>query len=81
MSFIALLYLDLALTLVAAQAGLRELNPAMAWMLANPFQLILVKVVAPPVLAWLAPGPLLTPSVVFAAGIILWNFQVLWSAL
>ena len=77
MSFVALFYIDLALTLLAVQNGFAERNPVMAGLIHMPALLLLVKVVVPAVIAWLIPGKFLLPSVVFMLFVTAWNVQQL----
>lgn len=62
LGFVVLVYLDLVLTLIAIQFGFKELNPLMVQFLSSPEELIIVKVVLPPIIAWLVPARLLAPS-------------------
>ena len=71
--FISLGYVDLLLTLVAMRRGFTEINPIMAWMLGYPVVLLLAKVAAPVVIAWLVPGRLLSPSIALLSAILGWN--------
>ena len=75
--FVALVYLDLMLTLFALQHGFSELNPFMERMLSRPWELFLVKVVAPPSIAWLAPAKFLLPSIGFVLAAMGWNLVAL----
>jgi len=79
--FIALAYLDLLLTLVAMQHGFSEMNPFMARFLTKPMELFLVKVAAPPFIAWLVPSKLLLPSIALVLAITGWNIAELVSSL
>jgi hypothetical protein len=71
--FITLVYLDLAVTLLAVGQGFYEMNPVMAYLLERPGALLAAKVAAPPLIAWLAPSRLLWPSVLVMAGVLTWN--------
>ena len=51
LGFVVLVYLDLVLTLIAIQFGFKELNPLMVQFLSSPEELIIVKVVLPPIIA------------------------------
>jgi hypothetical protein len=76
-SFIALNQLDLGLTLLAISSGLSELNPLMRNMFLSPYQLILFKVAIPLFLAWIVPGKLLIPAIIFLAIIVSWDIKEL----
>ena len=65
LSFVLLIYLDLALTFLALALGLVELNPYMQSLLANPPLLFFTKLVASVFIAWLVPGRLLLPAITF----------------
>ncbi len=76
-SFVLLNQFDLMLTLLAASFGFHEVNPIMRDMLGNPLSIMLVKLVIPPILAWLVPGKLLIPAVALLAFIVGWNLKEL----
>jgi hypothetical protein len=69
--------LDLGLTLLAMNLGLTEINPLMRIMIGAPALLIMIKLVIPVVIAWLAPGKLLLPSILLMALVIIWNLKEL----
>lgn len=75
--FILLNFLDLGLTVFAVSSGLNELNPLMRHMLDAPYQLILVKMGMPILLAWLVPGKLLIPAAGLLAVIVGWDIRQL----
>ena len=75
--FIALVYLDLLLTLFAVQHGYSELNPIMTRLLSRPEELLLVKGLAAPIIAWLVPAQLLLPSVGVLLALAGWNISEL----
>ena len=77
LSFVALCYIDLALTLLALRNGFIEHNPIMLAMVRTPFELVLVKGAAPAMIAWLTPGRLLLLSIVFMLGVTAWNLTQL----
>lgn len=79
--FIALVYLDLVLTLFALQHGFTEMNPFMVRLLSKPAELVLVKVTAPPLIAWLVPSPLLLPAIALTLGVSGWNIASLLTSL
>jgi hypothetical protein len=71
--FIGIIYLDLVLTLFAMERGFTEVNPYMVRLLASPESLLLVKVMAPILIAWLVPGRLLLPSIGLMVAVSAWN--------
>lgn len=77
--FVALIYLDLLLTVFALRHGASEMNPVMLRLLDNPLELGLVKVVIPVFIAWLVPSMLLLLSIAFMAGVTGWNLTQLLS--
>ena len=81
LGFVALMYLDLALTLIAIQHGFIELNPFVDRLLNRPSELYLLKVAAPFLLAWLSPARLLIPSVAFLGAVAVWNIGQLTALL
>ncbi len=76
-SYVLLQMVDLFLTLLAQHLGYWEVNPWMRSLLASPAQLVTVKLVIPLLLAWLVPGKLLIPAVVFLALVTAWNVKEL----
>ena len=79
--FVALIYLDVVLTLFAMQRGFTEMNPYMAQMLASPQWLLLVKGLVPLIIAWLVPGKLLLPSIGLMGAVSMWNASELLALL
>lgn len=77
LGFVALVYLDLVLTLVAIQLGFNELNPLMVRFLSSPEELIIIKVALPPIIALLVPARLLAPSFALMLLVAGWNAAVL----
>ncbi len=77
LGFVALVYLDLVLTLVAIQHGFNEMNPFMVRLLSRPAELITIKVVLPPIIAWLVPARLLVPSFALMLLVAGWNAAML----
>ena len=75
--FLALVYLDLLLTLYAVDHGFRELNPFVSSLLSRPVELLLIKGIAPIGIAWLVPARLLLPSVCFMFLVVGWNIGAL----
>jgi hypothetical protein len=75
--FILLNFLDLGLTVFAVSSGLNELNPLMRHMLDVPYQLVLVKIGMPVLMAWLVPGKLLIPAAGLLAVIVGWDIRQL----
>jgi len=73
--FVALIYLDLLLTLFAMQLGFSEMNPVMGRLLSRPSELLLAKVIAPPFIAWLVPGRLLLAAIAFMLAVTGWNIS------
>jgi hypothetical protein len=73
LGFIALMYLDVALTSTATHLGYVELNPVMAGMMASPWKLVMVKGLLPVAIAWIVPDKLLAPSIAFMLGAAGWN--------
>lgn len=76
-SFIFLVYLDLALTIFAVSYGLSELNPYMQSLLASPVNLLLTKCLAALVIAWIVPSRLLLPAIGFLVLVTGWNLHQL----
>jgi len=76
-SYILLHQLDLILTALAISLGLSELNPLMRELLASPLQVVVIKLAIPLLIAWLVPGKLLIPGVVFLSLVICWNVKEL----
>jgi hypothetical protein len=64
-------------TIFALQHGFVETNPLMLRLLARPGELLLVKVVAPLLIAWLAPSKLLLPAICFMMAVNGWHLTVL----
>lgn len=75
--FILLNAADLALTIYAMSLHLSELNPVMRSLLGSPLDLVMVKVVVPVAIAWLAPGKLLIPAVALLALVVGWDIKEL----
>ena len=77
LAFVGLIYLDLMLTLLALQLGFTEMNPFMLRLITRPEQLLLVKVVLPPLIAWLVPARLLLPAIIVLLAVSGWNIREL----
>lgn len=75
--FVLLNQLDLALTVLAMVFGFYELNPLMRHLIAMPLQLLVVKSAIPLLIAWLAPGKLLLPSIILLVFLVGWNVKEL----
>jgi hypothetical protein len=75
--FVGLNLLDLVLTLFALSMGLKELNPVVNTLYSSPYLMWIVKLVLPLFFAWLAPGKLLIPSIVFLTLVLAWNVKEL----
>ena len=76
-SYVLLHQVDLVLTVLATNLGLYELNPLIRELLATPLQLVVVKLFIPLLLAWLIPGKLLIPAVIFIGLVVIWNVKEL----
>ena len=76
-SFVLLNQLDLALTLLAFNLGLTELNPLVRYAATVPVLLLLMKVAVPLLIAWLVPGRLLLPAIVLLCLVVAWNIREL----
>jgi hypothetical protein len=74
---VALVYVDLVLTLFALQHGFTSVNPFMVRLLSQPELLLLAKVLAPLFIAWLVPSRLLLPSIGFMIAVVGWNIGAL----
>jgi hypothetical protein len=77
LAFIILNLIDLGLTIFASSIGAHELNPLMNKMLAAPYQVYMVKLVIPVLLAWLLPGKILIPSIALLTVVLGWNIREL----
>ncbi|MBM3940897.1 MAG: hypothetical protein FJ318_08455 [SAR202 cluster bacterium] len=77
LAFVALVYFDLALTLLALSLGFRELNPVFARMLGEPVLLLAVKLLLPLSIVYLVPGKLLLPSFAVLGLVTAWNLSTL----
>jgi hypothetical protein len=77
LAFIILNLIDLGLTIFASSIGAHELNPLMNKMLAAPYQMYMVKLVIPVLLAWLLPGKILIPSIALLVVVAGWNIREL----
>jgi hypothetical protein len=76
-SFILLSVFDLALTILAMNLGLWELNPIVRFLVHIPVLLVVVKLIIPVLIAWIMPGRLLWPSLAALAAVIGWNIKEL----
>jgi len=77
LTFVTLVYLDVVMTMVAMSLGMSELNVLARIIFHNPIYLLAFKVAPPPLIAWLLPGKLLVPSIVFMGFVIAWNTKEL----
>ncbi len=75
--FILLGLLDLALTVMAVNLGLSELNPLVRLLVQIPVLIIIVKFFIPVLIAWFMPGKLLWPSIALLALVVAWNVKEL----
>ena len=76
-AYLILQVLDLALTLFAMSIGAHELNPVMRASLSSPLQLTVLKGGMPLIIAWLVPGKLLIPAILFLLFVVGWNVKEL----
>lgn len=76
--YIILNQLDLAMTLAAVHSGLKEMNPMFRSVLHEPLLLSLMKVLMPVLIAWLAPGKMLLPAIIFVALVCAWDANCLF---
>ena len=76
-SFIFLGLFDLALTILAINLGLFEINPLVRYMIQIPVLLLTVKLFIPMLIAWILPGKLLLPSIALLAMVVIWNLKEL----
>ena len=75
--YLVLQVLDLALTMFAMSIGASELNPVMRASLNSPLQLFAMKGGMPLLIAWLIPGKLLIPAILFLLFVTGWNVKEL----
>ncbi len=73
LTFVILGLFDLVLTVLAINLGFHEINPLMQIFLQIPLALLLIKLFVPVLIAWLAPGKLLWPSIALLAFVVIWN--------
>ena len=76
-AFVSVNITDLALTLMAVNLGLRELNPIIGNLLQSVPWLVMLKAVIPIVIAWLVPGKWLLPATGLSFTVIIWNLKEL----
>ncbi len=74
-SFVLLNQCDLLLTIVAMSLGFYEINPLMRYLLTVPLLMVLIKFAVPLLIAWLAPGKLLLPSIILLSFFVAWNLK------
>jgi hypothetical protein len=77
LSFFLLQFADLTLTKTAVSFGLIERNPLIQHLLSLPFQLVMVKLLAPAFIAWIVPGKWLIPAVILLVLVTVVNFTQL----
>ena len=73
--FLALVYVDAVLSFIAIQTGFIEQNPIMVQVLASIPLLVLIKGIAPALMAWLVPGKFLMPSIALMGAVLAWNLK------
>ena len=76
-SFVLLNQLDLVLSIFAIYLGLTELNPLIRHLVTMPLMLLIVKFAIPLLIAWLIPGKLLLPAIIFLSLVVSWNIKEL----
>jgi hypothetical protein len=76
-AYIFLQIADFVMTLLAANAGFKEINPVMRGMLGSPLEMIAFKLIVPLAIAWLVPAKLLIPALVLLTAIIGLNIKEL----
>ena len=76
--YVFLHQVDLVLTVLATSAGFSELNPVMLGMLSSPFQMVLIKLIIPLLIALLVPGKLLAPAIALLFLVVCWNLKELF---
>jgi hypothetical protein len=76
-SFVFLCVLDFALTVLAVNIGLHELNPFVRYLFDMPVLLVGVKFAIPLLIAWLIPGKFLLPSIALLSLVAIWNVKEL----
>ena len=77
LAFVSLGVVDLALTILAVNLGLNEINPFMRFLIQVPILLLAVKVFIPVFIAWIMPGKLLWPSSALLVLVVGWNIKEL----
>jgi hypothetical protein len=77
LAYVTLQMADFAMTLMAANAGFKEMNPVMRGMLGSPLELVAFKLVAPLAIACLVPAKLLIPALILLLAIIGLNVKEL----
>ena len=75
--FITLNCLDLVLTVFATECGLYEMNPFVQTLLNTPLALLTIKIFIPVLIAWLIPGKLLLPAIIFLTLVVVWDVKEL----
>jgi hypothetical protein len=76
-AFVTLGLVDLALTALAVNLGLTEINPFVKFLIQIPLLLLAVKFFIPVFIAWLMPGKLLIPSIALLGLVVAWNIKEL----
>ncbi len=76
-SFVLLNQCDLLLTILSVYFGFYEINPLMRYLFTVPLLLVIIKLAVPLLIAWLAPGKLLLPSIILLSFFVAWNLKEL----
>ena len=76
-AFATLNCVDLILTLIAVDQGLREMNPLVNALLHSMPALLTVKLIFPVLIAWLIPSKMLLPAILFLSLVIMWDIKEL----
>lgn len=76
-AFISLGLLDIALTVLAVNMGLFEINPFVRLIVQIPAMMLLVKFFIPVLIAWFVPGKLLWPAIALLVLVVAWNIKEL----
>jgi hypothetical protein len=76
-AYVLLHQADILLTNFAVSAGFKELNPVIRGLLDTPFQLLVLKLIIPLIIAWLVPAKLLLPALLLLLVVIGLNLREL----
>lgn len=77
LAYVILQLADFLMTLFAANAGFKEMNPVMRGLLGSPLELVVFKLIVPLAIAWLVPARLLIPALALLLAIIGLNVKEL----